>query len=89
MKNTKTIATSKIVLRAFYGIFAVLALIVICIFCYLFFDEQAKCLDLGKIYDPEQKICRDDCLTWDEKIGCVPISEENIRKKEKGLPFNK
>lgn len=89
MKNTKTIATPKILLKILYSIFAVLALISISVFCYLLFDEQAKCLDLGKIYDPEQKICRDDCLTWDEKIGCVPITEENIRKKEKGLPFNK
>lgn len=52
---------------------------------YLWFDDQMFCLDIGKIYDPVQKICRDDCLTWNKKIGCVPITKENIEKKAKGL----
>ena len=51
------------------------------------FVMKMVCLDGGEIYDPEQKICRSDCLTWDEKIGCVPITKENILKKQKGLPF--
>lgn len=85
MKNTKM----KAILKILWNLLAVISIIIICVFGYLFFDEKANCLDLGKIYDPEQKICRDDCLTWDEKIGCVPITEENIRRKEKGLPFNK
>lgn len=85
MKNTKM----KAILKILWNLLAVIVMIIICVFGYLFFDEKANCLDLGKIYDPEQKICRDDCLTWDEKIGCVPITEENIRRKEKGLPFNK
>ena len=45
------------------------------------FDDKMFCLDIGKIYDPVQKICRDDCLTWNDKIGCVPITEENREKK--------
>ena len=85
MKNTKM----KAILKISWNFLAVIGIIIICVFGYLLFDEKANCLDLGKIYDPEQKICRDDCLTWDEKIGCVPITEENIRRKEKGLPFNK
>ena len=85
MKNTKM----KAILKILWNLLAVIGIIIICVLGYLFFDEKANCLDLGKIYDPEQKICRDDCLTWDEKIGCVPITEENIRRKEKGLPFNK
>ena len=48
------------------------------------FDDKAYCLDIGKIYDPIQKICRDDCLTWDDNIGCIPITEENIAKKTEG-----
>ncbi len=51
------------------------------------FVMKMVCLDGGEIYDPEQKICRSDCLTWDEKIGCVPITKENIFKKQQGLPF--
>lgn len=85
MKNTKM----KAILKISWNFLAVIGIIIICVFGYLLFDEKANCLDLGKIYDPEQKICRDDCLTGDEKIGCVPITEENIRRKEKGLPFNK
>ena len=45
------------------------------------YDHKAYCLDIGKIYDPSQNICRDDCLTWDNNVGCVPITEENIKKK--------
>ena len=44
---------------------------------FLIFDEKGRCLDAGKVYDPEQKICRDDCLTWDDKLGCIPITLEN------------
>ncbi len=83
MKNTKM----KAILKISWNFLAVIGIIIICVFGYLLFDEKANCLDLGKIYDSEQKICRDDCLTWDEKIGCVPITEENIRRKEKGLPY--
>ena len=33
--------------------------------------RQEYCLEVGKIYDPVQKICRDDCWTWDDKSGCL------------------
>ena len=85
MRNTKT----KAILKILWNLLAAIGIVTFCILGYLLFDEKANCLDLGKIYDPEQKICRDDCLTWDEEVGCVPITEENIRRKEKGLPFNK
>ncbi len=57
------------------------------IFLVFISDDKANCLDRKKIYDPIQKICRDDCLTWDDKIGCVPITDENREKKAKGIPF--
>ena len=63
MKNTETKSTAKIFLKILYGILAVIGIISICVLGYLIFDNQARCLDIGKIYDPEQKICRDDCLT--------------------------
>ncbi|MBQ9034886.1 MAG: hypothetical protein IJ099_02865 [Alphaproteobacteria bacterium] len=59
--------------------------LVICGLCYLWFDDEMSCLDIGEIYDPVQKICRDDCLTWNDEIGCVPITKENIEKKVKRL----
>jgi hypothetical protein len=38
-----------------------------------------RCLDGGMVYDPVQKICRTDCLTWDDVRGCIkddgPTSE--------------
>lgn len=55
--------------------------------CFFAFDMKTVCLDGGQIYDPIQKKCRSDCLTWDEKIGCVPITEENSYRKTKGLPL--
>lgn len=29
------------------------------------------CLEQGKIYDHKQDVCRDDCVTWDSKLGCI------------------
>lgn len=88
MKNTKIKKILKIFLKFLWSVFVVICAVTICIFCYFLFDKKAGCLDLGKIYDPEQNICREDCLTWDAKLGCVPVTPENVRKKEKGLPFS-
>ena len=88
MKNINIKKTLKIFIKILWSILASIGIIFIGVSIYLFFDKKANCLDLGQIYDPEQKICRDDCLTWDEKAGCVAITAENIRKKEKGLPFD-
>lgn len=57
------------------------------IFLVFISDDKAICLDQKKIYDPIQKICRDDCLTWNKREGCVPITDENREKKAKGMPF--
>lgn len=72
----KNINFSKIAL--FLGL--IVGAFIICVICFLWFDNKAYCLDMGKIYDPIQKICRDDCLTWDNKTGCVPKTEENVEK---------
>lgn len=36
-------------------------------------DELNKidCLEVGKVWDGEQKICRTDCVTWNKEQGCV------------------
>ena len=84
MTNINLKQTVKIFFKMIWSILALVGLAVTCIFLYYLFDNKAHCLDIGKIYDPVQKICRDDCLTWDDKQGCVPITKENIAKKEKG-----
>lgn len=66
-------------------IITVIGIIIFGILCFMWFDDQLFCLDMGKIYDSLQKTCRDDCLTWDKKSGCIPITEENIEKKQKNL----
>lgn len=33
--------------------------------------HRVSCLETGKIYDPVQKICRDDCWSWNDKSGCL------------------
>lgn len=70
--------------RVFYFATVLIVLAVIGFARYLFFDKQAYCLDIGKIYDPVQKICRDDCLSWNNQTGCVPITDENRQKKAAG-----
>jgi len=58
------------------------------VYCFFELDMEMVCLDAGQIYDPIQEKCRNDCLTWDEKTGCVPITEDNRNRKEKGLPLS-
>ncbi len=54
-----------------FFIITVIGIIIFGILCFMWFDDQMSCLDMGKIYDPVQKICRDDCLTCDKKCGYV------------------
>ena len=54
---------------------------VICIAIYAYMHDNIEeivsernsvyCLEIGKIYDPIQKICRDDCWRWDDRLGCL------------------
>ena len=84
MINKKKKKILKISLKFIFGIFIAIGLAIIGIFLFYLFDDKAHCLDIGKIYDPIQKICRDDCLTWSDKIGCIPITKENREKKARG-----
>lgn len=51
-----------------------------------FFDIDS-CLDQGLVWDYEQRICRDDCLTWNKREGCVPITDENIEKETPEMKY--
>lgn len=76
-------------IKVFSKFLLIVGIAIVCtiigVIVFLWFDDEMYCLDIGKIYDPEQKICRDDCLTWNKIEGCVPITKENIEKKSKGL----
>ena len=60
-------------------IFYICFIISFCIFCYMhnYNDEIVEkhnlvdCLEVGKVYDHNQKICRTDCWKWDNKLGCL------------------
>ena len=75
--------------KLFKLLFLIVGWFVIAIICcavYLATDEKGWCLSEGHgVWDADRRECRQDCLTWREDIGCVPITEENIIKKEKGL----
>ena len=76
-------------IKVFSKFLLIVGIAIVCtiigVIVFLWFDDEMYCLDIGKIYDPEQKICRDDCLTWNRIEGYVPITKENIEKKSKGL----
>ncbi|MBO4285324.1 MAG: hypothetical protein J5895_03735 [Alphaproteobacteria bacterium] len=58
--------------------------ITLCIL-FLMLDREGHCLsEEGGVWDDKQKMCRQDCLTWNKKDGCVPMTEENIKAKEQG-----
>lgn len=60
-----------------------LALLIYIAFLYMYFlNTQVGiahgvqgCLETGKVWDYDKNICRDDCLTWNKKEGCVPLEE--------------
>lgn len=33
--------------------------------------QQERCMDLGRVWDKEQNICRTDCWKWDSEEGCL------------------
>ena len=43
------------------------------------FDEAGDCAENGKVWDYNEKRCRDDCLTWNEVNGCIYMDEEYRR----------
>ena len=75
--------------QAFKVLTFLVGLVVIVIICYagyLMMDDKAWCLSEGHgVWDADRRECRQDCLTWREDIGCVPLTKKNITKKEKGL----
>lgn len=43
--------------------------------------DSIACLEAEKgVWDYTLNICRQDCLTWDKELGCIPVTKENISK---------
>lgn len=93
MKNINFKKMAQYLRQTFKAINFIIGLIVLgAIFCilgyvfYLMTDDKGHCLSEGHgVWDADRQECRQDCLTWRKDIGCIPITEENIIKKEKGL----
>lgn len=54
-------------------IFLVIFILILSAFLYLFFDKQGTCVSDGKVWDSSENRCRDDCLSWNEEQGCIPL----------------
>ena len=75
----------KVFLTFLTKVFSVLAVIIlgfvtlftICFVLYkiglIEYDARESCIDDGKVWDGNLQKCRDDCLTWNPKEGCVPL----------------
>ena len=89
MININLNETTQYLRKTFKILTFIIGLVVITIICYagyLMIDDKAQCLSEGQgVWDADRRECRQECLTWREDIGCVPITKENIIKKEKGL----
>ncbi len=49
-------------------------------FLYFAFDFAGTCLENGGVWDGAEKRCRYDCLTWNERDGCVPLEKMKVEK---------
>ncbi|MCM1324651.1 MAG: hypothetical protein NC218_11060 [Acetobacter sp.] len=77
MKNIKKIVVWKTMTELLQRMGRVFRFILVCFFISLFllwwFDKDGSCLDTGGVWDGNEKRCRQDCLTWNEVDGCVPL----------------
>ena len=46
------------------------------------------CLDNGQVWDYQKNICRNDCLIWKKKFGCIKLTPEQTKllKQCQNLP---
>ena len=62
----------------FFLAFVVSCLLILAVL-FITFDDAVWCLEHGMVWDEYQKICRDDCITWNKEDGCVP--DETVVKE--------
>ena len=41
--------------------------------------DKDMCFDDGNVWDYDEDRCRDDCLLWNDKYGCVQMIPEHIQ----------
>ena len=41
--------------------------------------DKDMCFDDGNVWDYDEDRCRDDCLLWNDKYGCVQMTPEHIQ----------
>lgn len=66
----------------FWNICATIGLFIGTYFLYIVFDDEGYCLSQQHgVWDNKQKICRHDCIKWDEERGCVKENQLNDNEK--------
>lgn len=44
-----------------------------------FFLREDTCRDGGGVWDYDEDRCREDCLLWNDKYGCVQMTPEHMQ----------
>ena len=70
----------KKVIKVFHSLIYVIGCMAVCLFSIniLFPDAIGDCLDLGGVWDNEYKSCRFDCNHWNEKDGCILLTDKEL-----------
>ena len=72
---SKILVISKIIFKIFIYLMA------FCGFMSIFMrniDLVGDCADDGGVWDDEYRVCRFDCVHWNEKDGCILLSDEEL-----------
>lgn len=66
----------------FWNICAIIGFVLTSYFLYIVFDDKGYCLsEQHGVWDNNQKICRHDCIKWDEERGCLPKEQQKDNEK--------
>ncbi len=44
-----------------------------------FFLREDTCRDGGGVWDYDEDRCREDCLLWNDRYGCVQMTPEHVK----------
>ena len=85
------IRSIKIIIKALIGLFALFLLFHLVMYIIdPYSAEKDSCMyDSYGSWDDSEKRCREDCVRWEEKYGCIKITEQQIKQRNKYLKENK